>query len=84
MEVNLYEELVKRKNNGEKLNFDLITYDEMYNLFRNSTDGLIAELFGVSKYKVTKKRHDDFGITLIGMVMDDVFAKMNEVKNDKQ
>lgn len=56
MEQNLYEKLVEKKNNGEKLDWNNITKDELEELFEKSTDNMIADLYGVTKSQVISKR----------------------------
>lgn len=56
MEQDLYEELVKRKNNGEKLDWNSITREELEELFEKRSDSIIAELYGINKSQVTAKR----------------------------
>ncbi len=57
MKQDLYEELNKRKNEGEILNWNLITKKESEELFRNHSDNTIAELYGVTAYQVKKQRN---------------------------
>lgn len=56
MKQDLYEELVEKKSNGEKLNWNNITKEELENLFENKSDNTIAELYGITKSQVTSKR----------------------------
>ena len=57
MKQDLYEELTKRKNEGEILNWNLITKKELEELFRNHSDNTIAELYEVTAYQVKKQRN---------------------------
>lgn len=57
MKQDLYEKLVKRKNNGEILNWNLITKNELEELFSKYSDNAIAELYEVNAYEVKKKRN---------------------------
>lgn len=57
MKQDLYEELTKRKNKGEILNWNLITKKELEELFRNHSDNTIAELYEVTAYQVKKQRN---------------------------
>ena len=57
MKQDLYENLTKRKNEGEILNWNLITKKELEELFRNHSDNTIAELYGVTAYQVKKQRN---------------------------
>lgn len=56
MEKNLYQELVERKNKGEKLEWNNITKEELEELFEKHTDNMIADLYDVSKSQVKNKR----------------------------
>ena len=56
MKQNLYEELLKQKNEGKKLDWDSITKEELENLFEEHSDSIIAELYGITKSQVTNKR----------------------------
>ncbi|MCI8363324.1 MAG: hypothetical protein HFJ41_09610, partial [Clostridia bacterium] len=56
MEQNLYQELMERKNNGEKLEWHDITKEELEELFEKNTDNMIADLYDVSKSQVKSKR----------------------------
>lgn len=56
MKQDLYEELVERKNKGEKLVWNDITKEELEELFEKRSDNMIAELYGVTKSQVTTKR----------------------------
>lgn len=57
MDNNLYEELKQRKQRGEKLEWEKITKEELEELFKNTPDSMIAELYGVSKSQVKYKRN---------------------------
>lgn len=56
--MSLYENLKTRKKNGEILDFNVITYDELSQLFvaENISDNEIAELYNIKKSKVKYKR----------------------------
>lgn len=56
MKKNLYQELVERKNKGEKLEWNDITKEELEELFEKNSDNMIADLYGVSKSQVKYKR----------------------------
>ena len=56
MKQNLYEELLKQKNEGKKLDWDSITKEELENLFEEHSDSIIAELYDITKSQVTSKR----------------------------
>ncbi len=79
MKQDLYEELVERKNRGEKLEWDNITREELEELFDKRSDNMIAELYGVSKSKVTTKRNK-WDIKLINYAMRDF---LNQGDNKK-
>ena len=53
-----YDELKLLKENGEQLNFNEITYDELYTLWweEKASDKQICDLYGVSNRRVTYKR----------------------------
>lgn len=57
--MRLYDKLNQRKQQGETLDMKHITYETLYQLWwkEECTDGIIAELYGVSKKKVTNLRH---------------------------
>ena len=57
--MKLYEELLSRKNAGEKLDFENITRDELVQLFyfEVNTDAMIGDLFDVSSKTVRSKRY---------------------------
>ena len=56
MNQNLYDELLKQKNEGKKLDWNSITKEELENLFEKHSDGIIAELYDINKSQVTNKR----------------------------
>lgn len=56
MNQNLYEELLKQKNEGKKLDWNSITKEELENLFEEHSDSIIAELYDITKSQVTNKR----------------------------
>ena len=58
MNQNLYEELNKRKNGGEKLDWSSITKEELENLFEEHSDSMIAELYNITKSQVINKRRE--------------------------
>ena len=57
MEQDLYNKLIEKKSNGEKLDWNTITRDELETLFEKHSDNMIAELYGVKKSQVTSKRN---------------------------
>jgi hypothetical protein len=59
LRVTLYDKLAQRKQHGEKLNMKQITYEVLYQLWWKDecTDEMIADLYDVSKKKVTNLRH---------------------------
>lgn len=77
MKQDLYEKLVERKNKGECLEWDKITREELDELFEKRSDSVIAELYGVSKSKVTAKRNK-WDIKLRNYVIRDF---LNQVDN---
>ncbi len=56
MEQNLYKKLLARKKQGEKLERNDITKEELEVLFKEVPDSAIAELYEVTKSQVTTKR----------------------------
>lgn len=56
MNQDLYEELLKQKNEGKKLDWSSITKEELEDLFEKNSDSMIAELYNISKSQVTTKR----------------------------
>lgn len=56
MKQNLYEKLLKQKNEGKKLDWNSITKEELENLFEEYSDSIIAELYDITKSQVTNKR----------------------------
>lgn len=57
MKKDLYEELKQRKENGENLEWDKITKEDLKKLFKNNSDSMIAELYGVNISQVKYKRN---------------------------
>lgn len=55
----LYEKLQSRKDNGEELDFERITYKELYQLWWEEcvADSIIGNLYNVAKDVVRKKRY---------------------------
>lgn len=76
MRQDLYEELLEKRNKGENLEWDNITKEELEELFEKRSDSAIAELYGVSKSKVTTKRNK-WGIKLINYAMRDFLKEGN-------
>lgn len=72
MKQDLYEQLVERKNKGEKLVWDDITREELEELFEKRSDNIIAELYGISKSQVTSKRKK-WDIKLINYTIKNFF-----------
>lgn len=56
MEQNLYKKLLAKKKQGEKLEWNDITKEELEDLFEEVPDSMIAELYDVTKSQVTTKR----------------------------
>lgn len=83
-----FEELRKRKLNGEKLEWDNITKEQLKELFKeNCSDTMIAELYGVTKSKVQYKR-TKWDITIKNFAMEemkqtDLFQQLNESSKDR-
>lgn len=74
MEQNLYQELVERKNKGEKLEWNNITKEELEELFEEHTDNMIADLYDVSKSQVKSKR-EKWDIKLINYTLKKFFSE---------
>ncbi|URZ03024.1 hypothetical protein CLAUR_030700 [Clostridium felsineum] len=78
-----FEELQIRKDNGENLDFEKITYEELKKLSGDESypDSLIAKLYNVSKSTVRDKRRS-LGLTQYNMSSDkaikDYIKKMRE------
>lgn len=91
MKKDLYEELIKRKNKGEKLIWDNITREELEELFEKRSDNVIAELYGVTKSQVKYKR-EKWNIKQINYVLNkfcdvdlnkNLFENLNESSKEK-
>ncbi|OAA86420.1 hypothetical protein [Clostridium ljungdahlii] len=54
-----YELLLSKKDCGIQLDFDKITYDELYELsfIENIPDSIVGDLFRITKEAVRKKRY---------------------------
>lgn len=74
MKEDLYEELIKRKNNGEKLDWDKVTKEELAELYKHYPDSTIAELYGISQSRVKSKRKK-WNIKLADGIIEDFFDK---------
>lgn len=79
MDNNLYQNLLERKNKGEKLDWNSITREELEKLFENTSDNMIAELFNVSKSQVKYKR-DKWNIKQINYSINKLLNKDTENK----
>lgn len=79
MEKDLYKELIERKRNGEKLEWNNITKEELEELFKKESDTIIAELYGVSNSQVKYKRNK-WNIKLRNYAIDNFFNS-DECKN---
>lgn len=53
--MNLYEIYLRRKENGEKLNFNNVSHKELQELARCVSASMIAKLYNVSAFTVVKK-----------------------------
>ena len=74
MKEDLYEELIKRKNNGEKLDWDKVTKEELAELYKHYPDSTIAELYGINQSRVKSKRKK-WSIKLDDRIIEDFFDK---------
>lgn len=79
-----YDELKKRKLNGEKFDWNKITKEELTTLYKaNLTDSSIAEIYDINPGKVRYKRNK-WNITLKNIIIsemmeeDDLFSLLNE------
>ena len=79
MDKSVYEELKQRKQKGEKLAGEKITKEELEELFKDTPDSMIAELYGVSKSQVKYKR-DKWDIKQYKYAIND-FVDNELVKN---
>jgi hypothetical protein len=81
-----YEELKVIKENGEQLNFNEITYDELYTLWweEKVNDKQIGALYGVSNRSVAYKRKR-LNITQDEMIstelLDNIFFQKQNIPN---
>lgn len=69
---NLYDELENKKKLGEKLNWDEITFNELFqlSLVESIPDSLIGYLYDVDKYTVRKKRYKwNLKITISNLIL---------------
>lgn len=57
--MRLYDKLVQRKRNGQVLDMKQVTYETLYQLWwkEECTDDMIADLYAVTKKKITNLRH---------------------------
>lgn len=69
--MKLYESLKMRKENGDKLNFEEITYNELKQMFIDEgiSDKLLADLYDVKLSKISYKRKK-YGITIRSSVLE--------------
>lgn len=74
MKKDLYQNLVERKNKGEKLEWNAITKEELEELFESHTDSVIADLYGISKSQVKRKR-EKWNIKLINYTLKNFFSE---------
>ncbi|NLM97597.1 MAG: hypothetical protein GX175_08325 [Halanaerobiaceae bacterium] len=77
--MSLYEELIKRKNNGETLKVEDLSSEELKQLFidERKTDRILAELFEVKQSKITYRRKK-LGITLRDVILDELLLCKTE------
>ena len=57
MKQDLYQQLNLRKKQGETLEWDKITKEELKELFREYPDSAIADLYNIKKEQVRAKRY---------------------------
>lgn len=91
MKKDLYQKLTERKNKGEKLEWNNITKEELEELFEESTDSMIADLYEVSQSQVKRKR-EKWDIKLINYTLKkffsedlnkNLFEKLNQSSKDR-
>ena len=91
MEKELYQKLIERKNNGEKLEWSTITKEELEELFEKNTDRMIANLYGVSQSQVKNKRKK-WNIKMINYTIknfineeynENLFKNLNQSSKDR-
>lgn len=68
-ESKVFNEYLRRKNAGETLDINNVTPEELEDMARYTINGNIADLFNVSKQKVSKLRQD------LGVGMYQLMAK---------
>lgn len=69
---NLYDELENKKKSGEKLNWDEITFNELFqlSLVESIPDSMIGYLYDIDKYTVRKKRYKwNLKITISNLIL---------------
>ena len=91
MEKDLYQKLIERKNNGEKLEWSVITKEELEELFEKNTDRMIANLYEVSQSQVKNKRKK-WNIKMINYTIknfinedfnENLFKNLNQSSKDR-
>lgn len=80
IERELYTKLRADKIHGVVLDFDIITCEELYQLWWKEavSDSLIADLYGVKKKDVTQKRKQ-WDLMQYNMIIHDVLTKNEEI-----
>lgn len=81
MKQELYKNLLEKKNNGEKLDWDLITKEELEELFEENSDNMIAELYEITKSQVRAKR-DKWDIKQYNYLLKKTFKE--DCKNESE
>lgn len=81
--MTLYDELKRRKSDGEAFDFQDITEDHLMELYRHVSDAQIAELYGVKESQVTEQRRQ-FGITLRRVALETMMGNPDRNRHSKQ
>jgi hypothetical protein len=81
--MNLYEELKRRKSEGEALSFGNVSEAELMELYRHVSDAQIAELYGVKESEVTERRRV-YGITLRRVALETMLGNPEKNRQSRQ
>lgn len=81
--MGLYEELRERKANGDILNFEDLSAEDLRQLYINEekTDNSLAELFDVKQSKITYRRRK-LGVTIRNSILDEIL--LGNTENSKE
>jgi hypothetical protein len=81
--MNLYDELKRRKSEGEALSFADVSEAELMELYRHVSDAQIAELYGVAESEVTERRRQ-YGITLRRVALETMLGNPEKNRQSRQ